>query len=90
LEESTKINTNKDVLFNGRCMNRWLDEEDFYQMNEIYSSISHEQLLQAISKAILLFDNKMDDIFRKYNYSKQTSRNKIVNRIKDKLNDVEI
>ncbi|MCH5586358.1 aminoglycoside 6-adenylyltransferase [Shimazuella sp. AN120528] len=90
LEESTKLKTNKDVLFNGRSMNKWLDEEDFFLMNEIYSSTSHGQLVQVINKAILLFDNKMDDIFREYNYSKKSNRNKIVNRIKGKLNDIEI
>lgn len=89
MEEYTKtLNNFHDVFFNGRYMHKWLDDCSFKKMNEIDSSIEPKKMIDAIRKAIDLFESTNDKIFKYYNYNYDINRDSIVFMIKEKINEI--
>lgn len=58
LEESYKISGKDDVLFNGRYMERWLNDDDYNSVNSIFLNLNPSTFLDCLKKAIELFENK--------------------------------
>lgn len=89
MEEYTKtLNNNIDVMFNGRNMSSWLDEESLKLIYEINSSIKEEEMLKSIELAINLFENRMKKIFKYYGFEEPQENNIIITIIKEKLNEL--
>lgn len=89
MEEYTKtLNNNIDVMFNGRNMSSWLDEESLKLIYEINSSIKEEEMLKSIDLAINLFENRMKKIFKYYGFEEEQENNIIIPIIKEKLNEL--
>lgn len=68
LEESYKLNSaEKDVMFNGRYMEKWLDDVDYEYIKKAFLDINKENFLDCINNSMVLFENKCNVIANKLN-----------------------
>ena len=87
LEESYKLcSIDKDVMFNGRYMEKWLTSEDYEYVRKIFLDINKDNFLDSIRNSILLFENKCQMIANKLNIELENKDNSI-EKIKRKIND---
>ena len=86
LEEYSKtINPSIDVMFNGRYMDRWLDDQSIKQIYNINSSTNKSKMLNCIQSAIELFEDRINKIFKYYGYNIENDKNIIINFIKNRI-----
>lgn len=91
MEEYAKtIKSNIDVMFNGRYMDSWLDENSLKLIYKINSSTDINQMLNCIDLSIDLFEDRMKKIFDYYGYKKETTKEKIILVIKERINELKI
>lgn len=62
LEESYRFNGTYDVMFNGRYMEKWLEEDDYNYIEKIFLNINKDSFLDSIIMSIDLFENKISYI----------------------------
>ena len=87
LEESYKLyNIDKDVMFNGRYMEKWLTSEDYEYVRKIFLDINKDNFLESIRNSIILFENKCQLIANKLNISLENKENSI-EKVKRKINN---
>ena len=87
LEESYKLySIDKDVMFNGRYMEKWLTSEDYEYVRKIFLDINKDNFLESIRNSIILFENKCQLIANKLNISLENKENSI-EKVKRKINN---
>ena len=87
LEESYKLcSIDKDVMFNGRYMEKWLTDEDYEYVRKIFLDINKDNFLESIRNSIILFESKCQIIANKLNIELENKENNM-EKIKRKIND---
>lgn len=77
LEESYKLDGVNDVMFNGRYMKKWLNEEDYKYIENIFLNINKNNFLNCIMKAIDLFEQKCNYISKSKMFELENKRDSI-------------
>lgn len=62
LEESYKLDGTNDVMFNGRYFKKWLNEEDYRDIEKIFLNINKDDFLNSLTDVIDLFERKCNHI----------------------------
>ena len=88
LEESYKLDSTKDVIFNGRYMKKWLSETDYQYVEQIFLNINCDSFMNSVKLAIELFELKISYLA---NFNNFTLENKMdsFEKIKRKMDNEE-